>query len=272
MVSIKLYFQRLIDYWVTLWQLLNGSRTKAESSVANERLQDLIPYLLNFEKMRVLDLANGRLRPQFYLLNNEEFQAFGIDLVNGSQPFIKDIINNFARWLYTRHEGLQGYFGKNTNLVCGDVANLPYSDKSFNMVTSIAAFEHFLDVPAVISEIHRVLSPGGVAWIRIHLFTCPSGAHNLSLTEIPLIKIPKGVDPWDHLRERKLPITVPLNEWRLHQYIDAFSSKFTILNNYTVLREGEHLLNPEIENELIDYTRDELTSGSFMIIAQKVSV
>ena len=269
MIFIQLKILRLIDYWVTLWQISTGSRTKRERELANDRNHDVKAYLKKTNHVRVLDLANGRLQPQFYQLQKDGYNVFGIDLVNNSQKFVISTLNRFAKWLYTRHGDLKVYYKETANLACGNVANLPYMDESFQLVTSVAAFEHFLDVPGVISEIHRVLCPGGVAWIHIHLFSSPSGAHNISLTEIPLTKIPQGFDPWDHLRERRLPITVPLNEWRLHQYFDAFSSKFTILNNYTLLREGEHFLTPEIENDLIDYTRNELTSGSFRIIVQK---
>jgi ubiquinone/menaquinone biosynthesis C-methylase UbiE len=98
-------------------------------------------------------------------------------------------------------------------LLCGDVATLAFADRTFDMVTSVAAFEHFPDVPAVIAELHRVVRPEGLIWIVIHLFSSPSGARNLNRAEVPLRTVPRGVDPWDHLRRRRLPVTVPLNEW-----------------------------------------------------------
>ena len=124
-------------------------------------------------------------------------------------------------------------------------------------------------LPAVVSEIRRVLRPGGLIYARIHLFTCPSGGHNVRVTEVPLRKLPKGVDPWDHLRKRRLPIDVPLNEWRRDWYLEEFEKRFDILKQYCAMREGEELLTPEIEAELSTYTRDELTCGAYVIVARK---
>jgi hypothetical protein len=103
------------------------------------------------------------------------------------------------------------------------------------------------------------------------LFTSPTGGHNLSFTEYPLRALPKGVDAWDHLRKRRLPFIVPLNEWRRDQYLEAFAEHFEIAKHYCLLREGQELLTPEIEVELSNYSRDELTSGAYVIVARKRS-
>ena len=153
--------------------------------------------------------------------------------------------------------------------MCGDVARLPFKNESFDLITSVAAFEHFLDVPAVISEMERVLRPRGVAWVLIHLFSCPSGGHNVTFTQFPLRKLPRGVDAWDHLRRRKLPFTVPLNEWRRDQYLRSFAERFDILKHYCAFREGAELLSPEILTDLSNYTADELTCNSYIIVARK---
>jgi len=157
-----------------------------------------------------------------------------------------------------------------SGLICGDVSNLPFPNSSFDLVTSVAAFEHFLHVPSVVSEVARVLKPGGLVYARIHLFSCPSGGHNINITEIPLRRLSKGVDAWDHLRKRRLPIDVPLNEWRVDEYLAEFHRNFKILKHYCAMREGEHLLTPQIESELSNYSRDELTCGAYVIVARKL--
>lgn len=148
---------------------------------------------------------------------------------------------------------------------------MTWQDEYFNLVTSIAAFEHFLDVPAVVGEVQRVLRQGGLAWIGIHLFACPSGAHNITAKEIPLRKLPEGVQPWDHLRQRPFPITVPLNEWRTGQYPQVFLGHFEILKNYCVVRERDIFLAPQIEEDLFEYSRDELTCIAYGIVARKIA-
>ena len=257
------------DYICYAWQMLNGFRTNGERRVAAERQQDLAPYMDMSRPLRVLDLGNGHLRPQYTLLRADGHQVYGLDLVNRPRLGWGDIAYRIARWLYTWKLGLPAETAAGQTLICGDVNALPFPDNSFDLVTSVAAFEHFLDVPMVVAELHRVMRPSGLAWVRIHLFTSPSGGHNLSFTQIPLRTIPSGMDPWDHLRRRRLPFHVPLNEWRIDQYLQTFAFHFQILKHYCAMREGEALLTPALEAELSTYSRDELTCGAYVILAPK---
>jgi SAM-dependent methyltransferase len=259
----------LKDYYISFSQLLTGERVASESRAAAQRSQDIEPYLPQSSPLRVLDLANGRLQPQYLLLKAEGRQVYGIDLVNHPPLTSLDHAYRLARWLYTFHIPETKKWSKVDRLVCGDVGYLPYQDKAFDLVTSIAAFEHFLDVPRVVAELKRVLRPGGVGWIGIHPFTCPSGGHNVTATEIPLQKLPPGVDAWDHLRQRRLPFNVPLNQWRISQYLEVFSAHFEILHHYCLAREGQHLLSEEIKEELASYSIEELICLAYVIILRK---
>jgi SAM-dependent methyltransferase len=260
---------QIADYPRYAWQLLKGQRSWMERTAGEQRQRDIAPYLDSGQPLRVLDLANGRLRPQYTLLRAAGHEVYGIDFVNRPYLSWKDLAYRVARRLYTWRLGLPLQIAAGRTLACGDVSALPYPDNSFDLVTSIAAFEHFLDVPAVVADLYRVLRPGGVVWMSVHLFASPTGGHNLSFTEYPLRTVPKGVDAWDHLRKRRLPFTVPLNEWRRGQYLEAFARHFEIVKHYCAMREGEELLTPEIEAELSAYGRDELTSASYVIMARK---
>ena len=259
----------LRDYVISLWQLITGFRTQGERRISDERMRDIGPYLDISRPLRVLDLANGRLQPQYLLLKAAGQCVYGIDRINRPASSWMDRAYQIARWLYTRHLHFPPDSSREQTLVCGDVGFLPFKDNSFDFVTSVAAFEHFQNVPAVVGDLHRVMRQGGIAYIRIHLFTCPSGAHNLSSTEIPLRTIPCGVEAWDHLRKRHLPFSAPLNEWRVEHYLSAFARQFEILKSYCAMREGEKLLTPEIEAELSNYSREELTCGAYVIVARK---
>jgi SAM-dependent methyltransferase len=261
----------ITDYLHYALQLVNGYRADGEKEIATRRRRDISPYLNGDRPLRILDLANGRLRPQYLLLKAAGHQVYGIDLVNQPESSWVDMAYSLARWIYIRKLGLTAEATAGQTLVCGDVAVLPFSDNSFDFVTSVAGFEHFLDVPSVVTELARVVRPGGLVWVGIHLFTSPSGGHNLSLTEIPLRTIPAGVGPWDHLRRRRLPFHVPLNEWRKDQYLETFAGYFEIVKHYCVTREGEKLLTPRLEAELSTYSRDELTCRSYIILARKAS-
>src|SRR5206468_7855823 len=203
------------------------------------------------------------------LLKAAGHQVYGIDLANRPNLSWISVASRAARWLYIRELGLPAEVGLNQTLICGDVGALPFPDNSFDLATSVAAFEHFLDVPTVVAELRRVVRLGGLVWVCIHLFTCPSGGHNVGFREVPLRTMPAGVDPWDHLRKRRLPFPVPLNEWRRDQYLETFVHHFQILKHYCAIREGEELLTSALEAELSAYDRDELTCGAYVILARK---
>lgn len=259
-----------LEYPIYLWQLLSGFRNKHESMFAMHRDRDVGNLLGQSSWLRILDLGNGRLRPQYTLLKAAGKKVYGIDLANRPGLSAIDLLYASARYIYNRRCNPLGK-SVNRTLVCGDVSRLPFRSSSVDLVTSIAAFEHFLDVPEAIAEVNRVLRPGGIVWVCIHLFSCPSGGHNVTLTQIPLRTLPRGADPWDHLRQRRLPFDVPLNEWRRDRYIAEFAKHFEILKHYCAMAEGEHLLTSEIENELSKYDREELTCGAYVIVARKCS-
>ncbi len=260
----------LTDYLRYTWQMLDGERSRGERDMAERRRREVAPYLDMHRPLRVLDLANGRLRPQYMLLKNAGHKVYGVDLVNRPRLTKIDLAYRVARWIYAWKLGLPAEDPRRETLLCADVGVLPFPDNSFDLTTSVAAFEHFLDVPAVVAELYRVTRPGGVVWACIHLFTSPTGGHNLSFTEFPLRTVPVGVDAWDHLRKRHLPFHVPLNEWRKDQYLEAFARHLEVIEHYCLMREGEALLTPVIEAELSAYSQEELTCGAYIIIARKV--
>ncbi len=259
----------VIEYVRFARQLMDGFRAQTERNIAQQRQLDLAPYLNPNRSLQVLDLANGRLRPQYTVLKAAGHQVYGLDLVNRPASDWTDQAYRVARRIFRWKLGVRPERHGRQTLLCGDVDRLPLPSGCFDLVTSMAAFEHFLHVPQVVAEVARVLRPGGLAWIGIHPFTAISGGHNVTLTEIPLRTLPPDVEAWDHLRRRRLPFHVPLNEWRIVQYLETFDQHFEILKHYCVSREGEQLLTPEIEAELSTYTRDELTCLGYIILARK---
>jgi SAM-dependent methyltransferase len=260
---------QITDYPRYAWQLASRTRAAMESESFERRKRDLAPYLDFSRPLDVLDVGNGRLRPQYAIGRSAGHRVVGVDFVNRPRHGWIDLAYTGVRQLYARQLGLKPGAMEPCALIGADVGQLPLPDASFDLAVSTAAFEHFLDVPGVIAELRRVLRPGGLVWVAIHLFTSPSGGHNLSFTEYPLVTMPRGVDPWDHLRQRRLPFSVPLNEWRKQQYREAFAQHFELLRDYCGLREGERWLTPEVERELSSYTRDELTCAAYIVIARK---
>jgi len=48
-----------------------------------------------------------------------------------------------------------------SRLIEADARRLPFEDASFDHVFSVATFEHLIDLPEALGEMHRVLAPGG---------------------------------------------------------------------------------------------------------------
>jgi SAM-dependent methyltransferase len=260
---------QLRDYPRYAYQLLAGTRAAMEAEAAERRWRDLAPYLNGRDRLDILDVGNGRLRPQYAILRGAGHRVVGIDFVNHQHIGWRDLAYGAMRQIYRAQLDLAPKAIAPDALVRGDVGRMPFQRDSFDLAISLAAFEHFLDVPAVLDNLRQVLRPGGLLWVAIHLFTAPSGGHNLSFTEYPLQTIPTGVEPWDHLRRRQLRFSVPLNEWRKDAYLNAFAERFDVLHSYCALREGAQWLTAEVRAELAQYTEDELTCATYVIVARK---
>jgi SAM-dependent methyltransferase len=146
-----------------------------------------------------------------------------------------------------------------------DGVHLPLPDASIDLVVSHEVFEHIADVPAVLSELARVLRPDGRIYIYIHSFTSLSGGHHIAWKH-PDTKPSRVVAPWDHLRARK-HVDIPswLNGLREHEYRAMFEKVFEIDEWRVVAEEGRALLTDDIRQELAQFSERELLSKGFLV-------
>jgi SAM-dependent methyltransferase len=77
-----------------------------------------------------------------------------------------------------------------------DASKMDFEDNRFDVVLSRAVFEHLPDPGAVASEIRRVLKPGGVMFLTLHLFSSDSGSHDTRIFVGQREQLPY----WAHLR------------------------------------------------------------------------
>jgi len=59
-------------------------------------------------------------------------------------------------------------FGLSSELAVGDAENLSFPDATFDIVYSWGVLHHSPDTPRAVSEVHRVLKPGGKALIMVY--------------------------------------------------------------------------------------------------------
>ncbi|MDO4790597.1 MAG: bifunctional demethylmenaquinone methyltransferase/2-methoxy-6-polyprenyl-1,4-benzoquinol methylase UbiE [Porphyromonas sp.] len=98
----------------------------------------------------ILDLATGTGDLAFALKEaNQNASVVGLDLTEGMLEVAQ----------YKAAE--MGYTLKEVSFVCGNALNLPFKDHSFDAVTIAFGIRNFHDISRGLSEIFRVLRPGG---------------------------------------------------------------------------------------------------------------
>jgi SAM-dependent methyltransferase len=252
-----------------------------------ETAQDILhTYIGDIAGKVILDVGCGRLCGQALLFNSLGGKVTGIDTTdivinkprfikywrslirNGLEGFGRDVLYTLLgknKAYYRRLRGLSG-FELNPGVLDirrMSVENMTFPASFFDIVISNNTFEHIANVSQAISEIHRVLKPGGITYIRIHLFTSLSGGHNLDLRD------PYKIPPWNHLRSKHYTEPVYLNRLREHEYISLFKVRFEILDIMDGVYWGKDLLTPSIRAELSDYSEEELLKMHITIVARK---
>ena len=124
----------------------------------------LTPILSREDERRVLDAGCGTGGMMSWLTryaNNGE--VMGIDLSSKALEFSHRDHQNLSR---------------------GSVSHLSFADASFDLVTSFDVLQHVPDHEdaRAISEIHRVLRPGGIAFLRVSAYQWMRSGHDDALS------------------------------------------------------------------------------------------
>jgi SAM-dependent methyltransferase len=150
------------------------------------------------------------------------------------------------------------------------VEQLGVPDASVDVIHSNATWEHIADIDVANREVARVLRPGGIAYIELHLFPSLSGGHDLPWIVPGRIDL-GGITPWRHLRDKSWQAPVFLNRLRERDYRRSFESTegLEIVDWKTEFTEGEALVTDAILRELPGYSREELTKRSIVIVVRR---
>lgn len=159
-------------------------------------------------------------------------------------------------------------------LVRGDLcAPLPLRSGSFDLIVSWSVFEHLPSPTVALEQVTRLLRPGGVFYIGIHLYTSNNGHHDIRSFTGGSGSLP----PWAHLRAATRGAVRPsavlnqlrLKEWRaLVKGIAPDAEEFQ--ERYDDARLGALLTGP-LREELADYDEEELLSVDLFYLWRKPS-
>lgn len=273
------------------WAGKYTERYAADHCMWFDRMQTTLkPWLPDLKGIRALDVGCGLLQWQTIMLHSVGAKVTGVDMeyvrsdrmpdkywnilrTNGAERAAKTAYWDYifrGRYLKALQNGSPFTLdARKLDLRQHTAERLPFGDNEFDLVASHEVFEHIADVRSAVQEIKRVLKPGGIAYITLHLFTSVSGGHHMDWKfpdEQPSTRVP----PWDHLRQKQFPEHPSwLNELRERDYRPIFESELEILCWEASIYEGRGLLTPEIKAELSDYSEDELVKKGLIIVVRK---
>ncbi len=125
---------------------------------------------------RILDIGAGAAGKSIYYLCKGAKYVCAVDILDN---YIDEALE-FAK--------VHNVIGKFDYKVC-DGASLPFEDCTFDTVIMNDAFEHVQSPEDVLSEIKRILTPNGRAYINFPPYNHPYGAHLSDTINIPWVHL-----------------------------------------------------------------------------------
>lgn len=157
---------------------------------------------------------------------------------------------------------------RDLDVVAMDAGAMTFPDRSFDCVFSHSCFEHLTDPAQVMQQVARVLRPGGLAYVVVHLYTSDSGCHDVRIFAGRRASIP----PWSHLRPALRDRVQPnsyLNEIRLDRWRELCSAHWP--GSTFHFRPDEHPERPaqlralRASGELQGYADEELLNVDLVV-------
>ena len=111
----------------------------------------------------------------------------------------------------------------------GNVASLPFADAAFCMVVTRFSAHHWLDVPAALREVKRVLKPGGV-FVIIDITAPESPLHDSTLQAVELLRDGSHVrdyrpSEWTAMLEDAGFAQERVSDWKLEMKFDEWTAR-----------------------------------------------
>lgn len=233
--------RELFNLWQSKRQDVPGQAREmlAELESSQSEMEHALGGRIQDKEMLIIGPGQQLVEMSFFARHNS---VTGIDLdVIPQHPSVREYLrifrnNGSIRTLKTMARKAMGYdralrreaeragltVDSDPAIVAMDAAAMTFPDDSFDCVFSTSCFEHLSEPGDVIRQVARVLRPGGLAHVDVHLYTSDSGCHDVRIFGGRRDSIP----PWSHLRPQYRSLVQPnsyLNEIRLVQWRELFS-------------------------------------------------
>jgi ubiquinone/menaquinone biosynthesis C-methylase UbiE len=165
-----------------------------------------------------------------------------------------------------------------------DATRLMYRDGWFDFVTAVNTFEHIRDPGPALSEIARVLRPGGHAYVSFDpLWTADTGSHfqhrvvepwaHLVLDDAQFIAQMRGAgaEDWevDDFRWAMNRLRLPFYKELFHGSARAMGLDLKVSRSWSGVVHESHLDHPNFRLASRTYSREELTTRGMTLVFEK---
>jgi SAM-dependent methyltransferase len=165
--------------------------------------------------------------------------------------------------------------GDRVHLVEGDIAirgSLP--EATFDRAISFTVWEHITQPIAAITELARVMKPGGLAWIRANLYRGPTASHRTRDIAFPFPHLLFGDDVIaEGLRRAGRPAlgAAWVNRLTWEQYESAFIAAGFAIRSLAFTRYPlDEAFYRRFEDVLGRYPRVDLERGFFQVVLERL--
>jgi SAM-dependent methyltransferase len=275
-----------------LWSFQRAGAAKDISQMVEEAKQLCLTFEKTYgfvaENKDVLEIGPGQFLTQarYFALKNrvtamdydviaEYLSPFNVAKMlkrNGASRTVKTCLRKATGidHIYRKTTRAQLHISKLPKLTIehGDAQSMPFADNSFDMIQSRSVIHQLPHPEKALAEVARVLRPGGVAHLDLHLYTSYNGALDP--------RTMSGKDTtyyWHHLKHPDQYVQVAtLNKWRLQDWRTLFASTLPgaivrITEDGPNIRAALTAL--QSRNELATYSTEELLGHAVDILWQK---
>ena len=149
--------KEIIDYWgkSTPMSFIPEKMDYEEKRQFRYNLQDYMHDVFEYDKFRgksVLEIGCGS----------------GIDTAEFTRHGAKVTATDLTKEAVELTKNLLEIAGLSAKVIQADATNLPFEDSSFDCVYSYGVLHHIPDMKSALTEIHRVLKPGGKLMVMLY--------------------------------------------------------------------------------------------------------